>query len=443
MQRNIHIDESEKFLREKADQYKLYPSDKVWSNINRSIHPRRKWPYVALTLFLLLGTAVFVDYNGYNYVLPGKNVITQTSTSPSSNIEPAYISTKNNSSVKKAIAENENSPVSAQIHNKQLTVNTTTIEASSPSTEQIKIFVNKPDTKAGTASDDNYNNVTAAFLKALNDKKSIITKKKARDVQDEEPVRKVLWKGEAFKKSKFKWQISFSPTVSYRKLTSGLSQVTDIFRGVPYSNVQGNTSVNSLVTQKPAIGAEVGANLVYKLSDNFVIKGGLQFNYSRYQLKAYSSKPQIATVALDNNRGGTDSLSFISTMENHEGRGSSWYNNEYLQISLPVGFEWSVLGNSNFKWNIGASAQPVYNFANNVYLLSTDFKHYVQDPSLIRKWNINAAMETFISYDMGSFKWQIGPQLRYQLMSSYRSEYPIKEHMVDVGFKIGITKTLK
>jgi hypothetical protein len=376
-------------------------------------------------------------------VLPGKNVITQTSTSPSSNIEPAYISTKNNSSVKKAIAENENSPVSAQIHNKQLTVNTTTIEASSPSTEQIKIFVNKPDTKAGTASDDNYNNVTAAFLKALNDKKSIITKKKARDVQDEEPVRKVLWKGEAFKKSKFKWQISFSPTVSYRKLTSGLSQVTDIFRGVPYSNVQGNTSVNSLVTQKPAIGAEVGANLVYKLSDNFVIKGGLQFNYSRYQLKAYSSKPQIATVALDNNRGGTDSLSFISTMENHEGRGSSWYNNEYLQISLPVGFEWSVLGNSNFKWNIGASAQPVYNFANNVYLLSTDFKHYVQDPSLIRKWNINAAMETFISYDMGSFKWQIGPQLRYQLMSSYRSEYPIKEHMVDVGFKIGITKTLK
>lgn len=444
MQRNIHIDESEKFLKEKADQYKLYPSDKVWSNINRSIHPRRKWPYVALTLFLLLGTAVFVDYNSYNYVVPGRNAITQISTPPSSNIAPAYISKKNNSTAKKIIAENESNTLSSQPPNKQFTGSTSTVEVSSPLTEQIKIFVNKPDTKEGPGSDENYNNFTAAFLKTLNDKKSTSgAKKKVRDVQDEEPVKKVLWKGEAFKKSKFKWQISFSPTVSYRKLTSGLSQVTEIFRGVPYSNVQGNTSVNSLVTQKPAIGAEVGANLAYKLSENFVIKGGLQFNYSRYQLKAYSSKPQIATVALNNNRGGTDSVSFISTMENHEGRGSSWYNNEYLQISLPVGFEWSVLGNSNFKWNIGASAQPVYNFANNVYLLSTDFKHYVQDPSLIRKWNINAAMETFISYDMGSFKWQVGPQLRYQLMSSYKSEYPIKEHMVDFGFKIGITKTLK
>jgi len=123
------------------------------------------------------------------------------------------------------------------------------------------------------------------------------------------------------------------------------------------------------------------------------------------------------------------------------GSSSSWLNNEYLQISLPVGFEWSVLGNETLKWNIAANAQPVYNFANNVYLLSTDFKYYVQDPSLIRKWNINAGIETFVSYDMGSFKWQVGPQLRYQLMSSYKNAYPIKEYLVDFGFKIGVTKT--
>ena len=194
---------------------------------------------------------------------------------------------------------------------------------------------------------------------------------------------KKLW-GEVLKASKFRWQLSFSPTISYRRLTSGLGQITEVFRGVPYSTVQTKTPVNDLVAHKPAIGAEVGASLIYKLSDNFTLKGGVQLNYSRYQLSAYNTKPEIATLALHNNWGGTDSVNFVSTLKNYEGYGSSWLNNEYLQISLPIGFEWSVVGNSTLKWNVAASAQPVYNFANNTYLLSTDFKYYVQDPSLIR-----------------------------------------------------------
>jgi hypothetical protein len=212
---------------------------------------------------------------------------------------------------------------------------------------------------------------------------------------------------------------------------------------VPYSTVQKNTTINNLVTHKPAIGAEVGANVIYKLTDNFLLRAGLQLNYSRYQLRAYASKPEQATLAVVSNPLGTDSINVISTLQNFSGSGSSWFNNEYFQVSVPVGFEWGVLGNSTLRWNIAASAQPVYNFANNVYLLSTDFKRYGQDPSLIRKWNINAGIETYVSYNMGSFKWQAGPQLRYQLMSSYKSQYPVKEYLVDFGFKIGVTKTLR
>ena len=206
---------------------------------------------------------------------------------------------------------------------------------------------------------------------------------------------------------------------------------------------QKSTSVDNLVTHKPAVGAEVGANVIYKLTDNFILRAGLQLNYSRYQLRAYASKPEQTTLAVVSNPLGTDSINVISTLQNLNGNGSSWFNNEYFQVSLPVGFEWGVLGNSTLKWNIAASAQPVYNFANNVYLLSTDFKRYGQEPSLIRKWNINAGVETYVSYNMGSFKWQAGPQLRYQLMSSYKSEYPVKEYLVDFGFKIGVTKTIR
>ena len=456
MERNIHRDEFEQFLKDKADQYKVYPSDKIWSNINRSIHPRKKWPYAALTLFLLLGTAVFIDYNSFNYVVPGKK-----------NLLSFHQSSKINQVTIPAITTEQSKDASNSITN-HYTVNTLTSNPVKVNTSaEIKQAVGMKNIsvlkKGSDITDDNsysskevINNNPGQItdnsgnLQLINKSVSTLNNSSsANENKDEEKSKetgnpaKKLWGGEVFKASKFKWQLSFSPTISYRRLTSGLGQITEVFRGFPYSTVQAKTPVNDLVAHKPAIGAEVGASLIYKLTDNFTLKGGLQLNYSRYQLSAYSTKPEIATLALHNHWGGTDSVNFVSTLKNYEGYGSSWLNNEYLQISMPIGFEWSVIGNSTLKWNIAASAQPVYNFASNTYLLSTDFKYYVQDPSLIRKWNINAGIETFVSYDMGSFKWQAGPQLRYQLLSSYKNTYPIKEYMVDFGFKIGVTKTLR
>lgn len=448
MERNIHTDEFERFLRDKADQYKVYPSDKIWSNINRSMHPRKKWPYAALTLFLLLGTAVFIDYNSFNYIVPGKQLLLAYNhndhTIPAAT--QSFISdqdkSKNNSiiypteSLSQAITGSDTKHSLGPADISRLQQGKKPADKSNYSPIETGTTAENMDEHHGAPS--SLNNLAAVLNASSPDQGS----NNEKDDKISNPKKK-LWGGEVYRPSRFKWQLSFSPTISYRRLTSGLGQITDVFRGVPYSTVQSNTSVNDLVTHKPAIGAEVGASLIYKVSNNFTLRGGLQLNYSRYQLSAYNSKPEIATLALHNSRGGTDSVNFVTTLENHEGHGSSssWLNNEYLQISLPVGFEWSVVGNETLKWNIAASAQPVYNFANNVYLLSTDFKYYVQDPSLIRKWNINAGIETFVSYDMGSFKWQVGPQLRYQLMSSYKNAYPIKEYLVDFGFKIGVTKT--
>ncbi|HTN05323.1 hypothetical protein [Agriterribacter sp.] len=441
MERNIHIDEFDEFLKEKADQYKMYPSDKVWNNIQRSVHPRKKWPYISLTLLLLLGTAVFIDYHTHNFA-PAHKLLTFNNDhfkSAGRSIAPGTALNKSGSaSVIPSVINDAGKAVDQPLSTR------------TPFSKKLIQPVN-PSLYPGDDGDNSYadnggreiegsetlpDHINTAMAKPKFDKTA--------DENDEEgKIKKVLWGGEVFKKSKFEWQLFFSPTVSYRKLTSDITEVTDVFKGVPYSTTQKSTSVNNLVTHKPAIGAEVGANVIYKLTDNFLLRAGLQLNYSRYQLRAYASKPEQTTLAVVSNPLGTDSINVISTLQNFSGSGSSWYNNEYFQVSLPVGFEWGVLGNSTLKWNIAASAQPVYNFANNIYLLSTDFKRYGQDPSLIRKWNINAGVETYVSYNMGSFKWQAGPQLRYQLISSYKSEYPVKEYLVDFGFKIGVTKTIR
>jgi hypothetical protein len=36
-------------------------------------------------------------------------------------------------------------------------------------------------------------------------------------------------------------------------------------------------------------------------------------------------------------------------------------------------------------------------------------------------------------------KWQVGPQVRYQLLSSFVSKYPVKENLFDFGMRVGVT----
>jgi beta-glucosidase/6-phospho-beta-glucosidase/beta-galactosidase len=80
---------------------------------------------------------------------------------------------------------------------------------------------------------------------------------------------------------------------------------------------------------------------------------------------------------------------------------------------------------------------------NNAYLISTNLKNYAKEPSLNRKWNINTSVEASINFKSGSFRWSIAPQYRYQLLSSFKNKYPIKENLYDMGLKFGVIKTIR
>ena len=59
-------------------------------------------------------------------------------------------------------------------------------------------------------------------------------------------------------------------------------------------------------------------------------------------------------------------------------------------------------------------------------------------PSLTRKWNISTSFEIYAGVSTGKINWRIGPQVRYQLKSSYVAKYPFNEHLFDFGLKMGI-----
>jgi hypothetical protein len=117
--------------------------------------------------------------------------------------------------------------------------------------------------------------------------------------------------------------------------------------------------------------------------------------------------------------------------------------NARFMISVPLGFEVTLAGNDRVKFNVASTIQPTYVINNQAYLVSTNLKNYAQEPSLYRKWNVNAGAEAFLSMNTGSFNWVIGPQFRYQILSSYKDKYPIKEHLMDLGFKVGVNKRLR
>src|SRR5688500_2543942 len=69
MKRNFYTDDFEDLIREKADQYRMYPSEKVWTEINRSLHSRRNW-YWSGFIPLLSG----ISYFAINQLMtPGTN----------------------------------------------------------------------------------------------------------------------------------------------------------------------------------------------------------------------------------------------------------------------------------------------------------------------------------------------------------------------------------
>src|SRR5690242_19780293 len=58
MERNIHNKDFEQYVKKNADQYRMYPSEKVWKGIYSALHTRRRWYGIGLGLLLLSSVAV-------------------------------------------------------------------------------------------------------------------------------------------------------------------------------------------------------------------------------------------------------------------------------------------------------------------------------------------------------------------------------------------------
>ena len=58
MESNFNNKDFEQFVKQNADQYRMFPSEKVWNGIHNTLHARRRWYSIGLTLLVLSTVAV-------------------------------------------------------------------------------------------------------------------------------------------------------------------------------------------------------------------------------------------------------------------------------------------------------------------------------------------------------------------------------------------------
>ncbi|PWT74227.1 MAG: hypothetical protein C5B59_11625 [Bacteroidetes bacterium] len=460
MERKFHSDEFEELLRQKTDQYKMYPSENVWKEIFNSLHTRRR-RFIAGMSVLVTGILIFA---GKELLGPARHpdmlkpivvvnsqkaIISETAVNiqPFAKAEIGQPESVIASNLKPAVPFD---PFSIQPDQQQ----------PSPSSgfENISpddIMTNVPRyAMNGRRVEGRYLIVQPdmgdADPSANGDVKAEHVRKEDINNYNQDDKKQINWLEESalqhlvpIRKSKFAWQLYLAPTVNYRQLSGFDYSSKPTIQNVPIAPVRfGN--INDFVDHSPAVGYEVGGSILYKLTRNLTLKAGLQFNYSRYIIKAFfSPNTQLGTIAFNSYYGYVrDSITHPTNVNNLGGKSQESIQNKYYQLSVPIGIEMRVIGNGRLQFNVGGSIQPTYQLNRNTYLLTTDFVNYTKEPSLIRRWNVNGGLEAFVSYAMGKYRVQLGPQFRYQLLSTYTDKYPFKENLMEYGLKIGITKSI-
>ncbi|MBS1608926.1 MAG: hypothetical protein JSS70_09230 [Bacteroidetes bacterium] len=470
MQSNYNNENFERFLRESSDQYRMYPSENAWKKIYSALHTRRRWFGIGLILFLSAGFVTIImltnSVPANTLQSPDKNVqlltpgVKELVESPGPDNSPLTPFT-GSYSVK------EKPPVVQSLlipGNLNLTTTTYSIEAGTEpaSTDEVSPVTEskKPDYISGTmpASDQAENKLPVYtpvsinisdqatdqdFNWTLNNISFINNDRTKKDlplfsISSNRPLTiESVINSYTRRNKKLSFQYYFTPTISYRKLSENKSYLRLLNSGATGTSLYND--INNVVTHKPDMGLEVGVAARYAVSKILKIRAGLQFNTSRYDIKAFSYPSEVTTIALNSGGYTADSVSTISNYRNFNGYKSDWLHNFYFQVSAPIGIELKLAGDEKVQFGIGSTIQPTYILGDRAYVLSSNYKNYAEVPWLTRRWNLNTSLEAFVSYSTGKMNWQVGPQVRYQLYSSFVKEYPVKENLFDFGLKIGVS----
>lgn len=506
MEQEFYRDEFEQLLKDTTDDFKMYPSRKVWHSIYNDLHPDRKWPSFAVCL-LLLTTILYIGVTNNNSIndknrknistasINNDNTATPSTindiTTPGKNISAVTNNNNNNNlatvtpvlqlmpvaedmtggitvplySTAVAEGERENATSQPQQHSAEAGFENTTafttngrtkVSVTAPSAEEVPV-VTEP--VAATEELPASNNVSADPVAEEKKEDKLSTpvsansllaanKSFAKDTRDLEWMEDyAFYNRKNASKSLLKGlstQFYVTPSIGYRTMFKNRD-----YKRMDNSFVTNEAARNSEakpdITQQGTVNMEAGIGIIKDMNKRVRFKTGLQFNLTDYITYAQKLDRPVETSLIVNNisTGFLIVKPYMANYANIPGKNGYKLHNRTIQLSIPIGFDYKILGNGRVNWYAGGSLQPTYVSGGYSYLLSADNNYFVEGQSLLRKLNLNTSFESFVSIKTkGGGYFNIGPQFRYQLISAYKRAYIYTERPYNVGFKIGLTKPL-
>lgn len=484
MRTPFYNDELEDFLRQQADDHRMYPSDKLWRNIQLTLHGETRWPALTYISIFIIASLVASTLLMKPEERLKKNVAVYTATT-AANTEAALANratAAENSPVQHAytdkITQNTIEAVNDKVYKEQLSATGTSFLEHHTNKGDVALVQTKPAISPAIITSGVVRNpelVIQHVVTAKNSSDEIVTVPNAvkpasmyfstlglmnlsgltmgslmpslhGNIDNEE-----IWRNYSLlnanaiilkKLSKFNFQFYITPSISYRQLTDVKGRAARSYTAIPLS-ANYKIDINNIVKHTASAGAEVGFALGYQLNNRFTVKSGLQFNVRQYNISAYPAAWPLAPDIQEGENAITDALA-TSANYTQSNTDPIVLRNRYYEIAAPIGIDYKVFSGTNgtVTINVAASVQPTYTFDKEPFVITTDYKNYADGSSLMRNWNINSSVEAYISYKLGPLRWQIGPQFRYQHLPTYGGGYPIREHLLDYGIKMGFTKSL-
>ena len=484
MRNPLYNDDFEHYLQQQVNQHRMYPSDNVWRSIQNHLHGYKRWPALTfITIFVIsalvvgtvltkppaktylpsvIATATNVSANKLDN--PDKTsaetleenlsveqitrqtiatVIEKINTDPFPENDLGSITQLNSALSHEAVLSNAldirqkdyntiNMVASAQV-NKEAT-NLFSSSSASPEVEVHGVIFNPPP----------FSNLISASLRNMGQQKFTVS---GLNMPDHDFANLVVTSTAPQKTerglSDFDFEFYLTPSISYRKLSDDMhGQMSKSYISAIPLDANYTIDANQVIRHRPAIGYEVGAAMGYRISDKFSLRSGFQFNVRQYNIDAYAYTSEPASITLFNNNTAV-TLNTLSAFRSIPGRNPITLKNRYYELSIPVGVDWRPIMKGRISWGVAASIQPTYSFDKEPFIITSNLKNYADGSQIMRNWNINTNFETYFGYNIGTYRWQIGPQVRYQILPTMSSKYPIRERLIDYGLKVGFVKTLK
>lgn len=465
MDGKINDKEFERFLKENADNHRLYPSEAIWNNIHNRLHTRKRWYVVGLSLLFLTAftvTAVMLTDQGSSHKKLAATINTAAEKENAGKIEaikPLPLPLQNNPAQKRKLASPDNQHDNYFIATHLYEENTASVAQELKTAATSLAMQEEEHALFAAVSHKPLEKVNPAAASAQLEIPAItpIQPPPAEENKLEESQEKLVnlqWMEEAspltiesvtnsYERQKhsprFRWQLHFTPTISYRSLKEDQKFIAQARMNLSNMPAAATPDLENVINHRPDLGMQFGISGTYPLGKRLDWITGIQFNASKYDIKAFNYPTEVATIALVNSWGGPTAVSTVTSFRSNGFMSrAKWLRNYYYSISIPLGLEWRVLGKKHNHWGISATVQPTYVVGNRSYIISMDYQNYAEVPYLIRKWNLNLAFETYAKFNLGKKDFRIGPQVRYQAFSSFKKGYPVQEHLYDFGVKLGM-----